>query len=78
MNKRHAVILVPGWLDNIATMGKMAEHLREIGYNALVCSPQPSDGRAPIEALATQLAEFAAGSVPAGNVSTISASAWVG
>jgi triacylglycerol lipase len=57
---------VPGWLDNIATMGKMAEHLREIGYNALVCSPQPSDGRAQIEELAAQLAAFAAEAVPAG------------
>ena len=36
-SEHRAVILVPGWLDNIATMGKMAEHLREIGYNALVC-----------------------------------------
>ena len=64
--EHRAVILVPGWLDNIATMGKMAEHLREIGYNALVCSPQPSDGRAPIEELAAQLAAFAAEAVPAG------------
>ena len=62
--ERHAVILVPGWLDNIATMGKMAEHLSELGYRALVCSPQPSDGRMPIDELAAQLAEFVAQTVP--------------
>lgn len=60
------VILVPGWLDNIATMGKMAEYLQGVGYRALACSPQPSDGRAPIEDLAAQLATFVEEAVPAG------------
>ena len=60
LREQQPVILVPGWLDNIATMGKMAEHLSGPGYRALVCSPQPSDGRAPIEDLAAQLAEFVA------------------
>ena len=60
LREQQPVILVPGWLDNIATMGKMAEHLSGLGYRALVCSPQPSDGRAPIEDLAAQLAEFVA------------------
>jgi len=65
-NRTQAVVLVPGWLDNIATMAKMAEHLNSAGYRALLCSPQPSDGRAPIEELAAQLAEFVAQAVPAG------------
>ena len=58
--RRHPVILVPGWLDNIATMGKMADYLNQVGFQALLCSPQPSDGRAPIEELAAQLADFVA------------------
>jgi triacylglycerol lipase len=64
--RRHPVILVPGWLDNIATMGKMADYLNDAGFQALLCSPQPSDGRAPIEELAAQLADFVAQALPDG------------
>jgi triacylglycerol lipase len=51
-------ILVPGWLDNDRTLARLRTYLELRGVRALICSPQPSDGSAPIERLAEQLAAF--------------------
>ena len=51
-------ILVPGWLDNDRTLGRLRTYLELSGLRAVICSPQPSDGTAPIERLAEQLAAF--------------------
>lgn len=51
-------ILVPGWLDNVRTLGKLRTFLEVAGHKCLICSPQPSDGSAPIPRLAEQLADF--------------------
>jgi triacylglycerol lipase len=51
-------ILVPGWLDNVRTLGRLRTFLELAGHKAVICSPQPSDGTAPIPRLAQQLADF--------------------
>lgn len=51
-------ILVPGWLDNIRTLGRLRTFLEVAGHKCMICSPQPSDGSAPIPRLAQQLADF--------------------
>lgn len=51
-------ILVPGWLDNVRTLGRLRTFLELAGHKAVICSPQPSDGSAPIPRLAQQLADF--------------------
>ena len=55
------IILVPGWLDNEDTLVPLANALRRAGFAVESCSPQPSDGRAPLEELAAHLAKFVAG-----------------
>jgi triacylglycerol lipase len=54
-------ILVPGWLDNVRTLGRLRTFLEVAGHKALICSPQPSDGSAPIERLAQQLKDYIEG-----------------
>ncbi len=54
-------ILVPGWLDNVRTLSRLRTFLEVKGHKAIICSPQPSDGSAPIQLLAQQLADFVAG-----------------
>ena len=56
----NVVVLVPGWLDNEDTLAPLGNALRRAGFAVESCSPQPSDGRIPIEELAAQLAEFVA------------------
>lgn len=51
-------VLVPGWLDNDRTLTRLRTFLELNGVRAVICSPQPSDGSAPIERLAEQLAAF--------------------
>jgi len=51
-------ILVPGWLDNVRTLGRLRTFLELAGHKAVICSPQPSDGSAPIPRLSQQLADF--------------------
>lgn len=51
-------VLVPGWLDNDRTLARLRTYLELNGVRAVICSPQPSDGTAPIERLAGQLAAF--------------------
>ena len=51
-------ILVPGWLDNDRTLNRLRTYLEINGVRAVICSPQPSDGSAPIQRLAEQLAAF--------------------
>jgi triacylglycerol lipase len=45
-------------MDTIETLAPLEQALQRRGLAATVCSPQPSDGRAPIGDLAAQLAEF--------------------
>jgi triacylglycerol lipase len=54
-------ILVPGWLDNVRTLGRLRTFLELAGHKAVICSPQPSDGSAPIPRLSQQLADFIEG-----------------
>jgi triacylglycerol lipase len=54
-------ILVPGWLDNVRTLGRLRTFLEVAGHKAVICSPQPSDGSAPIERLAEQLHDYIEG-----------------
>lgn len=51
-------ILVPGWLDNDRTLARLRTFLEMNGLRSVICSPQPSDGSAPIQKLAEQLAAF--------------------
>lgn len=51
-------VLVPGWLDNDRTLSRLRTFLELNGVRAVICSPQPSDGSAPIQRLAEQLAAF--------------------
>jgi triacylglycerol lipase len=51
-------VLVPGWLDNDRTLARLRTFLELNGVRAVICSPQPSDGSAPIQRLAEQLAAF--------------------
>lgn len=51
------VVLVPGWLDTAETLAPLERALLRSGFDVWTCSPQPSDGRAPIGELAAQLAE---------------------
>jgi triacylglycerol lipase len=51
-------ILVPGWMDNEGTLGRMGQHLRKCGQEPFVCSPQPSDGSLPVDRMAQLLGEF--------------------
>ena len=59
-------VLVPGWLDNDRTLTRLRTFLELNGVHAVICSPQPSDGSAPIERLAEQLADrhMLAGVIP--------------
>ena len=50
--------LVPGFLDSLKTLESLAKYLRRRGHRPMICSPQPSDGSAPLEELADQLAAF--------------------
>jgi triacylglycerol lipase len=63
MSKRTPIhtILVPGWLDNVRTLGRLRTFLEVAGHKAVICSPQPSDGSAPIERLAQQLNDYIEG-----------------
>jgi triacylglycerol lipase len=60
MERNHAActVLVPGWLDNDRTLARLRTFLGLNGVRAVICSPQPSDGSAPIQRLAEQLAAF--------------------
>lgn len=51
-------VLVPGWLDNDRTLSRLRTYLELQGVRAVICSPQPSNGSAPIERLAEQVAAF--------------------
>jgi triacylglycerol lipase len=51
-------VLVPGWLDNDRTLGRLRRFLEFSSISTVICSPQPSDGSVPIQRLAEQLAEF--------------------
>jgi triacylglycerol lipase len=54
-------ILVPGWLDNVRTLNRLRTFLELAGIQSVICSPQPSDGSAPIPRLSQQLADFIEG-----------------
>jgi triacylglycerol lipase len=58
MSRPIHTILVPGWLDNVRTLGKLRSFLEVAGHKCLICSPQPSDGSVPIPQLSQQLADF--------------------
>lgn len=49
-------ILVPGFKDDIHFLAKLAKRLEAAGFVAECISPQPSNGAAPIELLAGQVA----------------------
>ncbi len=51
-------VLVPGWMDNDRTLGRLRTFLELNGIRSVICSPQPSDGSASIRRLAEQLAAF--------------------
>jgi triacylglycerol lipase len=57
-------ILVPGFMDDEEFLALLASSLRREGFNARCISPQPSNGDAPIETLAFQLAEQIATTLP--------------
>lgn len=57
---RTPTVLVPGWLDTERTLTRLQTFLRITGHPSAICSPQPSNGSAPIEQLAQQLADFIA------------------
>jgi len=56
--------LVPGFLDSLKTLESLAKYLRRRGHRPLICSPQPSDGSAPLEELADRLAAVIAKEAP--------------
>lgn len=45
-------------MDNVGTMRRFSAYLEGIGQRPIICSPQPSNGSAPIELLAEQLGRF--------------------
>ena len=51
-------VLVPGWMDNDRTLSRLRTFLELNGIRCVICSPQPSNGSAPIQHLAEQLAAF--------------------
>lgn len=59
-----ATILVPGFNDDEDFLASLSESLRREGFSARCISPQPSNGDAPIEVLAFQLAEQIAATLP--------------
>lgn len=50
------VVLVPGFRDDARKVSYLARRLKAAGATPIAISPQPSDGRAPLEELARQLA----------------------
>lgn len=52
------VLVVPGWMDTAETLAPLGRALQHRGLAVTICSPQPSNGNAPIGNLATQLATF--------------------
>lgn len=54
---RQPVVLVPGYQDNRKKMVPLAAYLSARGFDTLPLSPQPSDGSAGIDELASKLAE---------------------
>lgn len=59
-----ATILVPGFNDDEDFLASLEKSLQREGFLARCISPQPSNGDAPIEALAFQLAEQIATILP--------------
>lgn len=57
-SKSICTVLVPGWLDNERTLGRLRTFLEVAGVKATICSPQPSNGSVPIQRLSEQLADF--------------------
>lgn len=53
----NATILVPGFNDDTRILRTLGAYLQREGLNPYALSPQPSNGMAPLEALATQLAQ---------------------
>lgn len=51
------VVLVPGYQDTGAKLERLAAYLRSRGLDALILSPQPSNGQVPLEELACRLME---------------------
>ena len=62
------VVLVHGILDTVARLGYLESHLRENGLPVYSLDLVPNDGRAGIEVLARQLADFVAYRFPSGQL----------
>ena len=52
------LVMVPGWLDQERNLTWMAAFLRDQGLDTHPIVPRPNNGRAPIELLAQQVANF--------------------
>jgi triacylglycerol lipase len=62
---RHPVLLVHGIWKSGASFSRMARHLRDRGFEVHTIDLVPSDGHAPLEVLAEQVARHVASTLPA-------------
>lgn len=55
---QNPVVMVPGYRDDATVFTRLVRHLRQAGFQVHPITLVPSDGRAPLDELAHQVADF--------------------